>query len=300
MYPLYHEIDNHFELFTKENNSLPPHLHEYAECIYVTEGTLKIGIGCEWLRMKQHDFAIIFPDVIHQFQIENSSPSRALYLLASCALAGSFAKTLQKYSPILPVINAKEVHPDIIYALDTLLHSTECAYPDDIHQAFFQIILARALPHYKLVEKDSAGYSDLTCKTVSYLSSHFTEELSLTNLAHELGASPYALSRIFSGVLHTNFNQYLNEIRLDHACRLLRSTNEPITAVYECCGFTSQSTFNRAFHARYQLSPREYRRQSGVMENSQKHIPRTLLHPSTKEPAPSQDVSWKLIKGRFL
>jgi AraC-like DNA-binding protein len=78
-------------------------------------------------------------------------------------------------------------------------------------------------------------------------------------MARDLYVSPYALSRIFSSVFHTNFNGYLNEFRLDYAIYLLRYTTQTITEVYENAGFNSQRTFNRVFQDRFHMSPRDYR-----------------------------------------
>lgn len=81
-------------------------------------------------------------------------------------------------------------------------------------------------------------------------------------MANDLGYSPYTLSRVFSGTFHKNFNQYLNEVRLEYTCSLLLYTNQTITDVYMNAGFESQRTFNRVFSERFRMSPREYRHEN--------------------------------------
>lgn len=110
-----------------------------------------------------------------------------------------------------------------------------------------------------LVEKSSAGSSDIIYRTVSYIAAHYKEPVTLTKMAHDLGCSPYALSRVFSKTFHCNFNQYLNMVRLDYACALLKHTSQPITELLLESGFDSQRTFNRVFRDCYHMSPREYR-----------------------------------------
>ncbi len=87
----------------------------------------------------------------------------------------------------------------------------------------------------------------------------FKESVTLSCMAHDLGCSPYVLSRVFSGTFHRNFNQYLNSVRLDYACALLKHTSQPITEILLNSGFESQRTFNRVFREFYHMSPREYR-----------------------------------------
>ena len=75
------------------------------------------------------------------------------------------------------------------------------------------------------------------------MASHFTQEdISLTKMAQDLGYSPYALSRVFSGTFHTNFNQYLNDLRLNLALNLLENSEESITELAMESGFASMRT----------------------------------------------------------
>ena len=71
--------------------------------------------------------------------------------------------------------------------------------------------------------------------------------------------SPFALSRIFSGTFHMNFNKYLNITRLEYVRYLLEYTDQSITEAYENAGFGSQRTFNRAFREHFHMTPKEYR-----------------------------------------
>lgn len=300
MRPLYHEISSQLEIYTKKNTTLPPHLHKYLECIYVTEGRLRLGFGEKWEELEPHDLALIFPDMIHQFLVEEEEVSHAIYMLGTSALAGSFAGILQKYYPRTPVIRRERVHPDIIYGMNTLLCSENASYYFDLQQAYFQILLARALPECQLLEKREQKFSDLPWQMVSYISQHFMEEVSLPAMAYELGASPYVLSRIFSSVFHTNFNQYLNEIRLDYASGLLRTTERSITDIMIDAGFNSQTTFNRVFREKYHISPRDYRKQN---QNMSSQVRQRLLAAGEQGGASEgigSETPWHLVKGRFL
>lgn len=90
------------------------------------------------------------------------------------------------------------------------------------------------------------------------------KSFSLSRMAKDLGYSQFALSRVFSSVFHTNFNQYLNDLRLNCALGLLKNTSLPVTELAMNAGFTSLRTFNRAFKERFHMSPREYRKQQAA------------------------------------
>lgn len=284
----YHELDSQLEVFSKQNTTLPPHLHKYLECIYVTQGQFRLEIGGVWTDLKPHDMAVIFPDVIHQFQVEEREPSQAVYVLGVPDLMGPFGDVLRKYELRSPVIPGEKLHPDILHGLNALLDSKGSPYCFELRQAYVQVLLARALPVCQLAEKGRAEPLNLTRQIVSYISEHFMEPVSLTGMARHLGVSPYVLSRTFSGVLHMNFNQYLNEIRLDHAAHLLRTASGSITDIFLDSGFRSQATFNRVFQEKFRQSPREYRRQN-----------QERTEPPERE-APQNGSPWKLARGRFL
>lgn len=259
MIPIYEEIADKLEIRHRKATHLPPHLHKAMECVLVTEGTMAIGVGPELYEMKEGDFAIVFPDLIHHYQVFGGEGCRAIYLYVDSSLSGAFLSTLQQKSPKCPVIPKKSVDQDIVYALKSLLRQRRGKKDAVLQQSFVQIILARSIPQFELVEKSTIGSDDIVYQTMSYIAANFREPLSLTDMAKDLGFSPYTLSRVFSGTFHKNFNQYLNEVRLEYACSLLSYTNQSITDVYMNAGFESQRTFNRVFAEKFRMSPREYR-----------------------------------------
>lgn len=259
MLPIYEETEDALCVFDKESVHVPPHLHKSVECVFVTEGSLALGIGQELYHMNKGDFAMVFPELIHHYQVFEPG-SRAVYVLVTPSFGGSFLPKLQRYCPRQPVIRKEELHKDIPYAMYALADGGNREKDMIIMQAFFQIILARSMAFFELEEKASAGSVDIIYRTVNYIAVHFRESVSLSKMAHDLGTNRYTLSRVFSKTFHRNFNQYLNEVRLDYACALLEYTEQSIIDVCMNSGFESQRTFNRVFQERYHKTPREYRK----------------------------------------
>ena len=257
MIPIYEETRENLCAFKKKCKHAPPHLHKSIECVYVFEGSLALGIGQELYQMNRGDFAIIFPELIHHYQVFDKNGAKAYFLLALPSFAGSFFNELQKMCPKNPVIPKEKVHSDVVYAINTLLD--EGSDGGIVSRAFFQILLARSMPYFKLVDKEEVCCDNIVYRVVSYISANFRESISLSQMARELGVSKYVLSRVFSGTFHRNFNQYLNETRLEYACALLKYSNAPIIAVAMDSGFDSQRTFNRVFRERFRKTPKDYR-----------------------------------------
>lgn len=264
----YEEMKEDFGSFHRISRHMPPHLHNSIEFVYVTEGTLELGTGYELYHMEKGDLAIVFPEVIHHYQVFSKKTSTAYYIYASQNMSGPFLEQMQKYCLQVPVIKKEELHSDVINAIECLAKEKDLS--SLIIQAYVQIILSRCIPHLKLVEKSSIGSNDIVYLSVSYILNHFREQITLGKMAADIGVSKYVLSRVFSGTFHRNFNQYLNEARLDYACSLLENTSRAVTDICMDSGFESQRTFNRAFRQRYRMTPRDYRGAcKNILYNSQ-------------------------------
>lgn len=56
------------------------------------------------------------------------------------------------------------------------------------------------------------------------------------------------------------FTQFINNLRVQHACKLLETTNYPAYRIASECGFTDASYFNRVFYTQMEMTPKEYKR----------------------------------------
>ena len=101
--------------------------------------------------------------------------------------------------------------------------------------------------------------SDLSNRVLTYLSIHFREQISLEQLSDAMGVSRFHLSHLFSNKLGIGFKEYLNNLRVECAKSILRSTDIPVAEVYAASGFENQRTFNRVFRESTGQSPRNYR-----------------------------------------
>ena len=164
---------------------------------------------------------------------------------------------MQSMAPEYPIITAEKVESEVYRVINAILETEQSDIT--VAQAYLQIVFARCIGKLNLVEKSHVGSKDLIYQTVSYISANFKKKLSLEEMAKDLGVSKYVLSRLFSKIFHRNFNQYLNDARLNYACHRLENTSDSITNICLDSGFESQRTFNRVFKERYKISPSDYR-----------------------------------------
>lgn len=139
----------------KEPVHVPPHLHEAIEVVYVTDGEVELGVGPELFHMDEGDFAIIFPNVIHHYQVFGKKKNKVIYLYLDPKLFPSYYKELQNYSPENPVVKKRKVHPDVVNAIKYLAEVTD-GNPMLI-KAYAQMILAHVFTTMPLINKSAVG-----------------------------------------------------------------------------------------------------------------------------------------------
>lgn len=259
MFPFYQNQYEELHCFDTDGINFPLHLHEPVELFYSVNGTAQIQTNNESFLLPSGGFAVIFPNVLHAYQTPPDNTSRFILAISPLSLSGNFTNILLKQHPKIPVLQANQVHEDVIYAMHALHKRNDSPINPAADQAFIQLILSRILPELQLEKNTDVQRTDLISRIILYLSENFTRPISLEDLSSSFGVSKYYLSRVFSKQLMTSFNQYVNSLRVNLAQNLLRSTKESILDVCYECGFDSQRTFNRVFKEQCGVTPSEYR-----------------------------------------
>jgi len=96
-------------------------------------------------------------------------------------------------------------------------------------------------------------------KVQEYINAHYAEEIRLDDCAALAGMTPSAFSRFFKQHTGRTLLDYIIDIRLGHAARLLVDTALGISEISYSCGFNNLSNFNRTFKARRGYTPRDFR-----------------------------------------
>lgn len=109
------------------------------------------------------------------------------------------------------------------------------------------------------VENKSKKYRALV-RVTNYIDEHYTESISLDEVASQTGISRYYVSHLFKELMNTTFVGYVNELRLNRAAMLLVTTDKPIIEIASISGFNNLSNFNRAFKMHFGKTPSAYRK----------------------------------------
>ena len=101
---------------------------------------------------------------------------------------------------------------------------------------------------------------DFIEKALKYIHDNFKQKLTLQNVSSYAFLNPQYFSRIFRKEVGVSYTDYVNKLRIEHACKLLETTNYPAYRISSECGFTDPSYFNRVFVQQMNMTPKAYRR----------------------------------------
>ncbi|MDR0422898.1 MAG: AraC family transcriptional regulator [Proteiniphilum sp.] len=117
----------------------------------------------------------------------------------------------------------------------------------------------RTLTSTSFAHIDENSDSRRVRKIQEYINKYYREEIRLEDLAGITGMTPVALSRFFKLRSGKTVSDYIIDIRLGHAARLLVDTTNTVAEICYDCGFNNISNFNRIFKKRKGCSPKEFR-----------------------------------------
>ena len=93
-----------------------------------------------------------------------------------------------------------------------------------------------------------------------YVDEHYMEQITLTRICHEKYFSVPYISKKFKKERGVSFEQYLQQIRVQHACRLLLETDFTVETISSYVNYTDTASFRRAFKRITGKSPSEFRK----------------------------------------
>ncbi len=126
------------------------------------------------------------------------------------------------------------------------------------------------LPHYHTAKHINASREDTQKdlhkklkRTVSFMSNHQHDKVTIAQLADLASLSQYHYIRCFKSAYEVTPLQYLTRLRLKNASLLLKRTTTPVGNIVPQCGFEDESAFIRLFKKEFKMTPLTYRKEFG-------------------------------------
>ncbi len=105
----------------------------------------------------------------------------------------------------------------------------------------------------------AAAVDDRLHRACRFVYANLGRRIRLRDAARAAALSPGAFCRFFRRATGRRFTEYVNDLRVGHACAELIESDRPIADIAFASGFGGLANFNRRFRERRGLTPREYR-----------------------------------------
>ncbi len=253
------EINRDWFVIEEEMNfSYPTHLHRWYEIILVTSGEMDVIIDGTSYTLSENDSAFIFPNQTHQLITRTHSAHRLIILKPE--LIAHFNSKVQNCIPKTPT---KTVTSSAWREL--FMSASESTPFEEVKGILYIYCGAFSNDEFLSVsEKETADGVDLMHRIFRFADENYLGNCSLKDLAAHIGYDYSYLSKLFSERIGVSFTEYVNMLRIDRACYLLKNTEMPVLDISEHCGYGSLRSFNRNFAKQTGTTPRDYKRSSAV------------------------------------
>lgn len=268
-----HKINTNLRVFTNTLHSdFPPHWHPDIEIIMPKEAPYRVICSTEVYDVEVDDILLICPAVLHE--ILSPAQGNRVFIQADFSGIVSLKELEAAFRIMSPALHIKK------NSCSEEIYDKICDYLDKIIEIYSDLEQFDELEIYSLLLKFLAfcsknvnlfkGNESITASTTyknaislsnvcSYISEHFTEDLTLEDISTYAGFSKYHFERIFTNYTGTTFYQYLQHLRINYAQTLLSNPELSVTDIAFQSGFTSCAAFTRAFKKGTGYPPSQFR-----------------------------------------
>lgn len=252
------------------------HSHTYLEILYCHTGAnVEYLVGSDRYKLQKGDIILLAPGVSHRPIMPEVMTEP--YIRDVLWVNPDFLASLEQIFPRTSVSNKNR-------SALIRTQNTQWAFLGELFQAGVQeeeqkkegweaIVLGNTL---KILAYLDRAYTDrdtdilkaekpeLLDKVTAYIENHYSDHITVDELAHKFYISSSTISHLFKQKMGLSLYHYITQRRLISAKNLI-STGIPLEHVATQVGFSDYSTFYRAFKQEYGISPRQYR---NLQENS--------------------------------
>lgn len=251
------------------------HHHPEYELTYIVKGSGYRWLGANYETYKAGDFVLLSSNIPHtwmsnpnqnesveaiviQFSQEFITPflqfkeSNAIATLLSLASKGLQLSPDASTTTALLELLSREGLSRILTFISLL---------EQIAQLPYRTIVSQKKPLVLSKVKETR-----LNKACTYIHQNFEKKITLSDLASMLFLSESNFCKFFKKATGNTFTEYVNEIRINEACRLLLQTDKTINEIVFLCGFENVSYFNRIFKVKNNGSPSQFRKLKNTLD----------------------------------
>ena len=264
------------------------HFHNYMEIGYCYEGEGYMEYGKDIIPFQPYSFSLIPANYLHHTQSTPGTQSRweFLFLDVDSFINDMYEGNQRQAKKLLARIKSKAhfFHEreqtkiaSLILELIELHRFKPELYTETTKGLVWALLIKVAAlvpqqdplpenqPSMPFKNSENSANSTIS-QALDYVNSHFKERIQIAELAAACHLSETHFRRTFTQTMHMTPLEYVNLVRIEAACKLLRTTSEPIQDIAMQCGFLTLASFNRNFKEYMETTPHAWRKDTAFYE----------------------------------
>ncbi len=277
----------HIKTVDQQYLSTPFHFHHLCELVWIEKSFGKRIVGDNVDNFEDDDLVLMGPNLPHIWQNDETFfitandqqvKSTVIYFPPDFLL--NLTDELTLLSPIQQLVERS--YRGLVFWGNTkkdIIDKLRClSKENDLKKIITFLELVHLLSNSKeYTYLASVSYKNLydekdtnrINKAYQYMMQNFQREISLQDVASLCNMTPNAFCRYFKSRTQKSVIEFLNELRIGHASKLLQSDIYSISDVCYECGYNSIANFNKFFKSIHKITPSEYRKKVLAAKNTE-------------------------------
>lgn len=251
------------------------HWHDEFEIAYVQEGMITVYVNDKEYTLQQGEGIFVNSGILHSYSGKDTRTILPNIVFMPSLIYGSKDSIFwtEYVRPLINSVNLTHIilsdktewqsqMTDDIKKVISMLKEREKGYEFKVRSYLSDAVL-------KICQNSSLEASESSCnniaierirKMLSFINTHYMEPIQLSEISQSAFISKRECLRLFKNIIGISPKQYLIQMRLQNAEKMLLETTCSITEICITCGFQDQSYFTKTFRKQFGIAPGKYRK----------------------------------------
>ncbi|WP_420602764.1 AraC family transcriptional regulator [Flagellimonas sp.] len=264
-----------FLVMDRERDSFdyPVHFHPELELNFIENGKgMKRTVGYNIEEIDNYELVLVGPNVYHGWEMHNCTNKVhevTIQFHNNLFEDGLLYKSIMK--PLREMLN-RSVH-GILFSKEEskkiaprIMNVSKLAGINYFLELFSILYSLSITPNQQLLSvsqlpKDDFENSDKIKILYKFIQENYASKISLSQVSGLLNMSKVSFNRFIKKSTEKTFVEYLNDVRVDNASRMLAELDFSVSEIAYKCGFNNIANFNRIFKKSKGCTPSKYRKE---------------------------------------
>lgn len=239
-----------------KQTSFEYHWHDYYEIILYLNCQGQCIINDHAYPIDKNCLFLVTPKDFHEIRTIDKDDAISINLSFSEQIVES--SLLSTLTPVYIDGISEQLINDFLRLLRCFNSSDK--HKDIYSKNLFNCILIDIYKEGKIIDENVLFLNPLIQKAITYVITNPEKKFNVQTLSKFLGVNADYFSHLFKNETGITFTKYLNQIRIEHAKRLLENTDLSVLEISYESGFNTPTHFYKTFKAQTNFSPKEYKK----------------------------------------